>query len=1007
MALVKNEFIIGLGGVGGRSVQAFRRTCKIRKADTDQLKADGGKFEYLYIDSNDDIASSSGWEIYGEDISLLPSEIIKLKEGVDSSVSQIAKQENIAPWLGNLSEHFSKRARGNAQSTDTQLQGLEGAGQLRRFGRALFARQTSRIRNVISAKINDLQNGRERAINFRIFCTLGGGTGSGSLIDMITMLRTMARDRGFEAHIYVYPFVAGAAAEASNAGSFYENEYATLRDLNALMTGRYHPYVVGRVAGANQGNNFENDSTPIKQVFLSSELAPGSPKLEQQVDYMAKACFDAIVYTCGKSKETNCLKAFSGEDLVDVHPGEPEVGQSLRSYRFSAFGARRWCVPTAQIKELLKYDSAKRVMECWLHGAPLAKGLEHRDMSVLLQTSFNLKNGAVFAALAKKTEELMTPLKQQLDSIEKNNQRAPQVLASLRQISDNIVDATRALMGDSLVLAKLEPCYEKDADAIFKNIQSGVDRVITWKAAVGDAWGLLDVQKFLGFYMKEISSWPAELLTGSVPSPEHDDDIVKNMKNREEEWQKLGFLTIHLTHMDEDMISWQAEDAERRVAEAYMAFRKLIIENLCERVASKMTTLKSRVDSAVRDLQNKLQSVENKIGQYETDLTSNTSGSFGDMYEYDAENLRKLREAMGGQKRNLQEVMASTYSPEWAHNIGSLADYTSAKMDTLCHIVESRLTYTTSKEMHDRACQNGEVQPVLVSSIIDRLAQIAGPEESLWRERLRPRIKEFLMSIGSSVELSGKGTGLRSPQVSPSAALCIGFPRSSANAQLCQWLQNELKNNIPTEYSVMAGRTDTYTHSSDHEIRVLYVPYWFPARFASVVKVIFDKYVDSSQSEEGPMKTYFANIDDVDNGLDSKTRPALTQDGDPDRKNEAQIEIAKKLFARVGEETTPILDESKDGIKLLKSVDGLGVPQYSQTFPLSMRTMPSSLFKTELENALTLAKDSMTPDDKTQVVTGYANILKRMRKDGINPASEEFDAQNQLYQRAQALLGLL
>lgn len=1006
MSIVKNEFIIGLGGVGGRAIQAFRRTCVMRKDDTRQLEENGGRFQFLYIDSNDDIIGGAGWEIYGEDISLLPTDIIKLKEGNRiPSISQIAEQENIAPWIGKLSEHFSKRARGNSQSTDTQLQGLEGAGQLRRFGRALFARHSAGIRNVISSKIADLKNGRESTINFRIFCTLGGGTGSGSVIDMITMIRSMGKAGDFEPKIYVYPFIAGNGAEASNAGSFYENEYATLRDLNALMTGRYHPYVVGREAGANQGNDFEDDNKPIQQVFLSSEVAPGSPDLKQQVDYMAKACFDAIVYTCGKSDEPNCLKALSGEDLVDVTSGEPGDGTTLRSYRFSAFGARRWCVPTAQIKELLKYDTAKRVMEGWLNGAPLAKGMEHRDMSVLLQTSFDLKHGAVFAALAQKTEELMVPLQNALESIKKNNQRDPEVLENLHAISDSIVSSTRSLMGDGLVLAKLEPCYEEDAEAIFKNIQNGIDRVITWKAAIGDAWGLLDVQKFLGLFMQQISRWPAELLSGAIPDAEHDAAIVRNMKAREEEWRKLGFLTIHLTHLDESMIAWQADDATTRITEAYMSFRKLIIENLCERVASKMTGLKARVDSAVRDLQGKIQSVNSKISKYETDLARNTSGTFGDLYEYDAENLKKLREAMRAQARPLQEVMASTYSPEWAHNVGSLTDYTSAKLDTLCHVVESRLVYTTSEDMHNRACQNGDLQKVLVSSIIDRLAQIAGPEQSLWRERLRGRIQAFLKDIGSSISMSDTGTGLRSPQVSPQAAIVFGFPPSSANAQLCQWLQEELLRNIPNSYAVMQGRTDTYCHNSDHEIRVLYVPYWFPARFATVVKNVYEKYVKTSQSEEGPVKTYFANIDDNDNGLDSKTRPALTLEGEPDRANEIKIEISKKLFARVGEETTTILEQDADGIKLLTKIDGMGMPSYSTAYPLSMRSMPSKLFKSQLKNAIEMAVSSMTIEDKKQVVMEYADTLKQMKKDGVNPASDQYAEADKLYQQAKDMLG--
>lgn len=1003
----KNEFIIGLGGVGGRALQAFRRTCVIRKADNQQFEKNGGRFEFLYVDSNDDIIIGGGWEIYAEDISLHATDIIRLKDaGTIPPISQISEQENIAPWIGKLSEHFSRRARGNSQNTDTQLQGLEGAGQLRRFGRVLFARHSARIRNVISAKLGNLQNGGDSAINFRIFCTLGGGTGSGSLIDMITLLRAMGQERGFKAKVYVYPFIAGAAADASNAGSFYENEYAALRDLNALMTGRYHPFVVGRDIGVNQGNDFVNDHQPVQQVFLSSEVAPGSPNLEQQLDYMAKACFDAIIYASGKFDNPNCLKAFSGEDLVDVTPGEPKDGTPLRSYRFSAFGARRWCVPTDQIKELLKYDTMKRIMTGWLEGAPLTKGMEHRDWSSAQQNAFNFRNGAVFSALDKKKAELMAPLQNALQTIKKNNRRDPDVLTNIRTLSDDIVASARSLMGDALSLAKMVPCYDADVEAIFKNIRDNVNRAITWKVAVGDTWGLVDVQKYLASYIQKINQWPEELLGGPLPDVERDEALVRNMKAREEEWQKLGFLTILLTHLDDNMIQWQNEDATTRITEAFMRFRKYVIDELCARVATRILALKNRVDSAVSELKDKRKIIDDKIGKYEADLVRATSGSFGDMYEYDAENLEKLREAMGTLSQSLQEAMATTYSPEWEKQVGSLDAYTSDKLDNLYHKIESRLSYVTSEEMHDRVCQDGGVQKVLVSSIIDRLAQIAGPEKSLWRDRLRDRIQKFLGNIGSSITLSDSGTGLRDPQVSPAAALVFGFPPSNSNAQLRQWLQDELLKNIPTQYAVMQGRTDTYEHNSAHEIRVLYVPYWFPARFASVVKAVYDRYVSTCQSQDGAVRTYFANIDDKDNGLDSKSRPSLTLAGDPDRKNEMKIDIAKEFFVRVGEETISILAQDADGIKLLKAIDDMGIPTYSDSYPLSMRIMPSPRFKSELSQSIDMAVRSMTPEDKQLLVTAYVDRLKKMKGEGVNPASNEYSNVNNLYHQAKDLLGV-
>lgn len=330
--MAKNhEIIIGLGGTGGRAIQAFKRVVHRRKAEAAELQ-EMAQISYLYLDSNDDVLHSSAGELF------LPSEYILLEKD-HLKLNEISQLRHIAPWLGNMAEHLS----------ETTLSCLCGSGQLRRVGRLLFACHVQRIKAHLRAMLGDMINGSNPDIRFRLFCSLGGGTGSGCLIDMITLIHSLIEEMNIRGEIYVYPFVSGDTGML-NAGAFYENEYATLRDLNALMVGCYHPHML-----AEADNSFYQNFPPVRQVFLSSEMAPGAPRLSEQLEHMAEACFDSIVYTCGTFEGTNCLKAFTGEDLLDVFPGEPDDGNPLRSYRFATLSRSNWALPAQGDQSVMEY----------------------------------------------------------------------------------------------------------------------------------------------------------------------------------------------------------------------------------------------------------------------------------------------------------------------------------------------------------------------------------------------------------------------------------------------------------------------------------------------------------------------------------------------------------------------------------------------------------------------------------------------------------------------------
>ena len=336
--MVKNHFIIGLGGVGGRSIAAFRRAQVVLSDDMKHLEKpidEGGmdfRFAYLYIDSNDDIWDNNKiWAKYGSNQKLSQTDFINLKSDRTSSrFEDLIEETNIRPWIGQMAQNYSKKSQQGSNSTDALI-GMNGAGQLRRYGRVLFALNANKIEQQLRTKIEKLH---PEDIDFHIFCTLGGGTGSGSIVDMVTLIQYLAKQKGAKFSTYIYPFIASVFADKANTGNMFENEYAALRDLNALMVGRYSPYMAGVVNNiyGDDRYRYESERRPIQAIYISSDRS-NRAELDDQIEFIARGCLDCIILRANQT-DNAMLKPFTFEDLSDKvgEPGgtSPERGYKLR-----------------------------------------------------------------------------------------------------------------------------------------------------------------------------------------------------------------------------------------------------------------------------------------------------------------------------------------------------------------------------------------------------------------------------------------------------------------------------------------------------------------------------------------------------------------------------------------------------------------------------------------------------------------------------------------------------
>jgi hypothetical protein len=123
------------------------------------------------------------WRILGQPVHLSTPQKLLIRNGnLKAVLEDLGKFPAIKPWLGEERE---------IRSLIAGESGTPGAQQRRRFGRFLFAN------NVVDKFVPTIQermkfmitDGAKGECTFHIFATLGGGTGSGTLVDVAVQLR--------------------------------------------------------------------------------------------------------------------------------------------------------------------------------------------------------------------------------------------------------------------------------------------------------------------------------------------------------------------------------------------------------------------------------------------------------------------------------------------------------------------------------------------------------------------------------------------------------------------------------------------------------------------------------------------------------------------------------------------------------------------------------------------------------------------------------------------------
>ncbi|WP_243375261.1 tubulin-like doman-containing protein [Sandarakinorhabdus cyanobacteriorum] len=351
-----------MGGTGGKVLAALRRQIyqQYRSAEPAALAVD-----YLYIDTSAtdtriaDITSQIAagdrmWRTLGHSVQLSPGQIVHLEQADFSGMlSNLDDYPTIRKWIGEKSVW--------EDIWNSAPNGIEAGGQLRRFGRLLFAQNVRKVSDALKNRLVARQTQDGVATTdwtIHIFAGLAGGTGSGTFIDLVGQLRKLAAGR--TAKIILYVVLPETQDTSWAKENYYANGYAALAELNAAVVKQQRLSDVAEERGTYD-NNLPVDNCFIITNRNENGLIVNTEKLLPQI--VAESVYQ-IVIASGDARAQGAQAGdaagadqrawrdmVTGENYFGQYEKDAEGAPDARANRFMAFGIKRIAIPHQEVRE--------------------------------------------------------------------------------------------------------------------------------------------------------------------------------------------------------------------------------------------------------------------------------------------------------------------------------------------------------------------------------------------------------------------------------------------------------------------------------------------------------------------------------------------------------------------------------------------------------------------------------------------------------------------------------
>lgn len=371
---MENHLIIGLGGTGGRVLAAFRKLM-FEKFDGD-VKPKDMYIDYLYMDSSQqDLAMKDPkqWGIMGKSIALDEDSVVKIPAAnLRDYVDNRSRFKYLAPWLGDSADWKNI-------INDPKIS--EGAaGQKRRLGRLLFANGATKFNEKVGVKARNLSyNPEGKKITYHVVAGLAGGTGSGSIVDVVAQLRKENPDY-LNNKIILYLLLPEEHPNPkwATTNNYQPNGYVALTELSAMDLGVFKPWNLSE-------RDYDVERLNLELPFYSAYLITDSNQAGVRFDVgnvmpqtIAELIFQKTVGVALSEKNVKDGAESAAHFFNNKEKGEnPQYSDydTPHCFKFNGFGIKRLAIPNQEIKEYFGYSFANQaVMKLLYNNLSLEQG---------------------------------------------------------------------------------------------------------------------------------------------------------------------------------------------------------------------------------------------------------------------------------------------------------------------------------------------------------------------------------------------------------------------------------------------------------------------------------------------------------------------------------------------------------------------------------------------------------------------------------------------------------
>ena len=360
-----NHILVGLGGTGGKILRAF----KMRMFEEFPTQEERGKLSValLYVDSTDEMMPKDGkaradFRVMGQDASFTNNEFLNIK-AVD--VEHILDHIDNFPSVKGIVE--------NVAAVKSAIGSLgQAAGQKRRAGRLLFAANAVGYVNCLkdaNARCEQI-SGDSSKLNIHIFAGLAGGTGSGSVVDVVLQSRKAFPN----AKISVYAMIPEMNLPKADMdqGRYYQNGFAAMNELNALQVGRWSPQDVtgqGKLSLYNDRVKGVADGLTVYSNVNENGLTINS--LQELPKVVSDYLFARIFFIKEDDQiNSDVIRAYNFENMDDFalefdETSVPAIDGKLmvaRTKKINSFGIKRVIYPELRVLKHITYTIGESVL---------------------------------------------------------------------------------------------------------------------------------------------------------------------------------------------------------------------------------------------------------------------------------------------------------------------------------------------------------------------------------------------------------------------------------------------------------------------------------------------------------------------------------------------------------------------------------------------------------------------------------------------------------------------